>query len=303
MRIALTRLAAPLPQIAADLAGVDGVVALTTNATTVMTEIGRYTGPCFATEPLALKAGEAALRVHLPSISATLAVERQALSRSPCSVQFFSPEGAALHKTILTSITDDYAFAELTQGWSIPAGEASGATPARTEVRVLDKPADPRCWRGRDLAFHLDSLFLDGGIGRRATLPDWGDDHAWSVEPELAVHLLRLLTEIRAPVATMVSNAAFAQIHQGAFDDIRQIGPVIRLCSEGCTISIDFNEIDEVWVTRFDAGGRAGHLIELYDWRFHCVAQFTEFGANGHLSRFWGQTVRDMPRRGRNAAS
>ncbi|HEY0291084.1 MAG TPA: ChuX/HutX family heme-like substrate-binding protein [Hansschlegelia sp.] len=292
--LASTAIAAPIGRIARDLADMDGVVSVTGNAAAVMTEIGRFPCPTYAGERPAPAIAGATLRGRSTFGASALAVDRPAQGRGPASLQFFGADGSVVHKAFLASLADDYAFAELTNLWS-------AAPPAMSEAcRAAATPADPRLWRVRDLAFHLDSLFGDGGLRRRAALPGWGDDYAWRIKPELAIDLFGLLTGIRAPVLTIVANDAFAQTHGGPFDGMRRAEDRVWLSAGDCTVSLDFAAVEEVWVTRFDVGGRPGLMVELYDWGFQCVAQITEIGADPRLIRFWRRQIEQLPRLARS---
>lgn len=285
-----TTIAASFERVARDLRGMDGLVAVTSNPAAVMTQIGELPPASRAGGRFAPPKSGAALRLRPESVDAALAVERAACGRAPCSVRFFTAEGGALHKVFLSALIDDYAFAELASDWVAPE-EAGPESAASGEPRTPDAQG----WSRRGLAFHIDSLFGDGGLRRRALLPRWGRDEAWRIDPEIAVHLLGLLTEARMPVTLVVPNEAFAQMHVGAFDDVRRSGDRLRLCAGECSVSLDMAEVEEVWVSRYDERGRAGLMVEFYDWGFQCVAQITETGDDPRLARFWRRAVEDLP--------
>lgn len=289
----VTAIEASLDRIMEDVAGFDGAVSVTSNAVAVMTEIGRPPAVSHAGAPFELPSRGGALRVDPTAVGSVLAVERAPYGRLPCSVQFYAREGAAQHKLFLASLTDDYAFAEMTRDWSAPCGPAPGAKDPRAGTF-----SDLLSWRCGDLRFHVDSLFGDAGLRRRACLPEWGAGHAWRIDPELAVHLLGLVTEIRAPVTVIVPNNGFAQCFTGAYDGMRRAGDGLRLGGPQSTVSLNLADVEEAWITRRDEDGGSSLSLELYDWGFQCVAQVTAASGDERLARFWNQTVRDIPRLG-----
>lgn len=284
----LTPLSAPIDRILADIAHMDGAVSVTSNPVAVMTQLGCVPVLTAAGDALPAPSAKASLRAAASGVVSAVAVDRPAYGRTPCSVQFFGADGATVHKIFLASLTDDYAFAELARDWC-----SETPTPAK---RAPSTPADPLYWRCRDLAFHVDSLLGDAGLRRRESLPGWGADHAWRIDPELAVHLLGLVTEIRAPIMKIVPNAAFVQMHVGAFDSMRRAGDRLKLSAGDCALSLNLADVEEAWVTRHDHDGRPAFAVELYDWGYQCAAQLTATGGDPRLSHFWRRTVGDIPK-------
>ncbi|MGU3494968.1 ChuX/HutX family heme-like substrate-binding protein [Xanthobacteraceae bacterium A53D] len=284
-----TRLDAPVERIVGDLQRLGATVAVTINTAAVITRVGCYGAPQCPGAPFTCPSGGSCLRLNGPAVGTALAVERMPLHRQPCSLQFFDADGAVLHKSFLTECRDDYAFGELCLGWG-----ASGAGGGRRVA--AGSPAVPPCPSG-DCAAQFDSLFGDSGIGRRAALPDWGDDWAWRVMPDVVFDLLTLVAEVRMPLVQAVGNAGAVQVHRGPLEKVRRSGPLVVLTSGCSTLSIEQDELEEAWVTRFDAGDEDGLMLELYDWRYHCVAQFTALGlANPGLGGYWQQLLASLPR-------
>lgn len=280
-----TRLAAAPHRIAADLPRLGAAVAVTLNSAAVMTRIGCYGSPQAAGEPLALdRDAGTCLRLHAPAVETALAVDRMPMSRQPFSLQFFGEGGVALHKAFLTDCRDDLDFARLTHGWEVAAAGAEPPCPA------IRRPSPAGCG-----AAQIDSLFGDCGLTRRASLPGWGGERAWRVRPDPACHILARASEVRLPLVMTVANAAAAQVHCGAPETVRRSERLVVVTSGTCTLSIDQTEVEEAWITCFDAGGRTGLMLELYDWRCHCVAQFSAAGGEPGLAAYWSQLLVALP--------
>ncbi|GGF50069.1 hemin-degrading factor [Azorhizobium oxalatiphilum] len=291
-----TRLGAPVERIVDDLQRLGETVAVTMNTAAVITRIGCYGAPQCSGTPLACGASSICLRLHEAAVDTALAVERMPMNRLPCSLQLFDAAGAVLHKSFLTDCTDDLAFGQLCLDWE--ARDLAGRRPQVGGLGEGALPAPAAFSPDGDCAAQLDSIFGDSGIRRRAALPGWGEEWAWRVLPDVVFDLLVLASEVRMPLVQAVGNAGTMQVHRGPVEQVRRSGPLLVLASETSTLSIELNEVEEAWVTRFDAGPDAdGLMVELYDWRFHCVAQFTALGLpNPGLGSYWEQLVFSLPR-------
>lgn len=280
------RLLAPLGAIAADLPQLGNTVAVTMNTASVMTRIGCYGAPQWPGEPLRCDPEWTCLRLHAPAIETALAVDRMPASRMPWSLQFFSDEGTILHKTFLTECSGDRTFTALVDRWRIVAPNVSAPPPAGT----LPGPEGTS-------AAQIDSLFGDNGLARRAMLPGWGTETAWRSAPDRFLDALEMACDVRMPLIMAVGNAGAAQVHYGAPETVRRQGKFMLVASGCCSLSVDLSQIDEVWITRFDGDGRGGYMLELYDWRFHCVGQFAACSDdNLGLARYWEQLLLSLPR-------
>lgn len=281
-----TRLSARAERIAGDLRHLGESVAVTANTAAVLTRIGCYGAVCRAGDPLETARDATCLRLNAGAIDTTLAVERTAERRMPHSLQFFSAAGAVLHKAFLTQCRDDLDFARLTHRWEAregAGGAAQGCGPAP-------------CGARGGLARQLDSVLGDGGLTRRGMLPARGGGNAWRVAPEAAFDALRRAADIRMPVVLAVANSGVAQVQAGALEGIRRAGALIVASSGTCTFSCDRTEIEEAWVTRYDAPG-GGLMLEFYDWRYHCVAQCAgPEGGTAGLAACWRQMLSSLPR-------
>jgi len=281
-----TRLLAPVERIARELPRLGGAVAVTMNTAAVMTQIGSYAAPRFAGAPLTPFSEATCLRLYRPAMETTLAVERMPANRLPCSLQFFSETGAVLHKSFLTDVGDDFAFGQLADAWT-SSGDTAGPEP-----RLSPVAAEPT----GDCALQIDSIFGDNGLARRAALPDWGANWAWRVSPHLVFDLLVLVSEVRMPLVVAMGNAGAMQVHRGPLEKVRRSGALTVLASGHVTASFEHNEIEEAWVTRIRHEGQSVHVLELYDWRFHCVAMFSALGLpNPGLGSYWEQLLRSLP--------
>lgn len=283
-----TRLRGRIERIASDLQHLGEMVAVTANTAAVMTRIGQYACPQMAGGPICLDPDATCVRLHAPAVGTALAVERMPLQKLPYSLQFYCAEGAVLHKSFLTDCRDDLDFARLTHGWE---SEHPSAHPPPAPANVpLAEPGD-------DFTIQTDSIFGDNGLSRRCGLPDWGEDWAWQVSPEQVFKILTLACDVRMPLTQMVGNSGVVQLHHGSVEKIRHTESLVMITAGCCTVSVEPQEIEEAWVTRYEHDGMSAHMLELYDWRFHCIARFAALGLdNPGLGGYWEQMVKSVPR-------
>lgn len=294
-----TSLGAPLDCIAADLPQLGTAVAVTRNGAAVMTQIGSYDAPCFSGEalrPSCPPAGVAAcrptcLRLCRPMVRTTLAVDQMPASRLPCSLQFFDAEGSALHKSFLMDYGDAFAFRDLQDSWR-PAGTDAAEGDAPEDAALLhDACPNDNCAR------QIDCVFGDYGLKRRAALPGWGRNWAWQVQHKPIFDLLALASEVRMPLLVTVGNAGAVQLYRGPLESVRAAGALTVLGAQGVTVSIEHGEIEEAWVTRIFHEGQPLLILELYDWRYHCVAMITAPALPlPGLGTYWEQLLLSLPR-------
>lgn len=288
------------PRAIGQLPGFDHVVSVTRNSGAAMTSVGRYAAPQRAGEPLKAEAIRTCLRVHAPSLGTALAVERIPASRKPYSLHFFDGDGVMMHEAYLTSVKDDLALEDLAAGWTGEAPQSGFAdeAPLSASNGWLPEPIARSAGPGRDAGYHLDSVLRDNGLSRRASLPTWGASGAWQVEVDVLFNLFTLLTDVRMPLVFGVGNVALMQVHQGPIDGVKRFGTLMRISSKCCNVTLSLDDIEEVWVSRIESGGLTAHMLEIYDWRYHCVAQFTDCDEAGrNLSNFWRQLLVTLPRR------
>lgn len=296
-----TTLRAPAVGILERLAECD-VLALTNNTAAVLTTMGRHGAPQTAGAPLVAEPGRTCLRVHPRSLASVIAVERVPSCRKPYSLHVFDGDGAALYEAYLTNISDaiDYGPA--------PAEESGRNGAAAERAAPRDGPRDwmPRqiaaaagkADAGADAGYHLDSILGDNGLSRRASLPCWGTDLAWQIAPSRLIDFFAFMCDIRMPGGIAVGNAGLVHFHQGAFDGLRASSRMLRISSKHSNVTIALSDVEEVWVCRVETGRGADYLLEVYDWRYHCVAQFTTSADDEPLLRdVWRRQLCAIPRR------
>lgn len=290
-----------VPQALQMLPEIENVVSVTRNASASMTTIGRYGAPQFIGDPLKTEAGRTCLRIDPSSLHTALAAERVPACRKPMSLHILDHDGTAVHESYLTSMDHDTQFDVM----------ADGSEPRRDpEIHMAFESLSKRggwSWKPRairpsggrhlDAGFHIDSILGDNGIARRASLPQWGDTSAWQIDPVELPRLFTLLGEAWMPLGIALGNVGVVQYHQGEVEKVRATGHAMQITSKTTNVTIALDDIQEAWISCVDSGIRYEHILELYDWRYHCVVQFKETNEpDANLSTFWQQILCTLPR-------
>lgn len=292
-------LAAPADHVIAQLSEFDTVFSITKNTVAAMTSIGRYAPPQKTNDPLTVETGRISLRIDTPVLGAVVAVESIPAHRKPYSLHMFDAEGRLLHEAYLTNAADDLALEAFESRWKRTAKRTPSEDSKRrpTPQSWIPEPLKPFETGDNNRAFHFDSILSDSGLNRRASLPSWGDSRAWQVELDSLRRFLTLLTDVRMPLIISVGNAGIAQLHHGAIEAAKWYGNSVQLSSKSCNISLNLDDVEEIWVTRSKSDDANCYMLEMYDWRFNCVAQFHNPETdNENLDCFWRQLVSALPR-------
>lgn len=283
------------------LPSLDHVVSVTRNTAAAMTTVGRYAVPQPLGAPLRVEAGRIGLRVHLPSLGAALAAEHIPACRKPQSLHVFDRDGLVAHETYLTSLAENTLLERLASDAAsapgldprLSANETAAAETWSWQPRPLSPAAGPHA----DAGGHLDSILRDNGITRRASLPAWGEHTAWQIDTNDLPRLCTLLGEAWMPLGIAVGNVGVVQYHHGAIDGVKRYGTLMQLSATCTNVTLSLGDIEEAWVSRIEIGDRHEHILELYDWRYHCIAQFKDADdSDDNLRTFWSQILSTLPR-------
>ncbi|MGI6247423.1 MAG: ChuX/HutX family heme-like substrate-binding protein [Pseudochelatococcus sp.] len=291
------RLAAEPAGVMAALPTVDLAVAVTLNPCTVMTHIGPYDRPMAAGDPLRFAEGRTALRFAAAHIDTVMMIDGPAMGRMPRSLQLFSPQGTVLHRAFLSSVADAAAYRDLrlrlTSFRSAGCASSSASSPVSPACWPMAKGIDVARLEAADVDGHLDSLFADYGVSRRMALP--AVRGARRVRLEAVCDALSLMTQARMPVMQAAGNAGVMQLHRGMLERLRHSDNILLLTAGKCTTSIDLAQIEEAWLCPAGPAAAPRLLLELYDWRYHCVYMLTDAGDGQEWARAaWGRIAQSL---------
>jgi putative hemin transport protein len=208
-----TRLAPDWPSLLPDLGTLGRVMALTRNDHAVHERHGAY-------EDISLGAGHAL--VLGPDIDLRIFLSRWAfalaLGGGRPSLQFFDPEGAAVHKVYATEANDRAAWDAFVHRHAADGPvPPEAAPPLRTPAAdgAVDAQALRRDWLALTDTHDFSRLLRAHKATRRQAFALAGEDLAQSIPATAGSAALRLAAERDVAVMVFVGNRGCIQIHTG----------------------------------------------------------------------------------------
>lgn len=256
------------------------VMALTRNADAVHEKVGTY-GQLEGGRHVGLFVGDAIdLRLFLGAWRHGWAVQAPAGRRS---LQFFGPDGSAVHKVYATADTDLDAWVAL-----VTAHAATGHDPLAPAIEATKPPAVPRPdaevdreafltgWDGLRDTHHFHGLLLRHKLARTQALRLAGPERARSV----GLGALRAVLEAAAAsglsIMVFVGNRGCIQIHTGPVHTLRAAGPWFNVLDPAFNLHLREPAIATAWVVAKPTEDGPVTSLELFDAAGDAVA--TLFG-------------------------
>lgn len=255
------------------------VMALTRNADAVHEKIGTY-GTLEGSATVGLFVGEAIdLRLFLSRWAFAWALA-PATPEGRRSLQFFGPDGAAVHKIYSRPETDLAA-------WDALVADFAAALPPPSIVPAA-APAAPRPdgeidlqgllagWDGLRDTHHFFDLLRRFGVARTQAFRLAGPGRATPVPAASLRRALSRAAQAGTPIMVFVGNAGCIQIHTGPVTTLRETGPWFNVLDPGFNLHLRESAIDTAWVVRKPTDDGVVTSLELFDASGEAIA--TLFG-------------------------
>ncbi len=292
------------------LGAVGEVMALTRNESAVHEKIGVY-DKVVTGEHNALVLGEHIdLRIFPKQWVHGFAVEKRDGDDIRRSLQFFDAAGDAVHKVHLRQSSNLHAYQKLVDSL------VSGDQDPTVEVRAIaDDEAGLRPIEGADRELRerwgnmtdvhqFFGMLRTLKMSRHQAVSTIGEDYAWPVDREALVAMLRLAAAEQVPIMCFVGSRGCIQIHSGAINTIKPMGPWINILDETFNLHLRFDHVAEVWLVRRPT--KDGHVtsLEAYGADKKMITQFFGQRHEGETERTdWRQLAENLPRLGRLTAA
>ncbi len=259
--------------ILADVPLLGHVTALTRNDHVVHERQGTYRNPQLEHGPVGLFVGaDIDLRIFWHQWAMAFAVEEQGRDGLRQSLQFFGPDGQAVHKVYLTDNSDSKAYKALVLKHRADAQEpvTTVATPAPTRPELPDAAIDVEAFRSGWLGlkdthdFHL--LLRDHRVSRTQALrlaPP--DGYAVPVEATALRSALTLNAERHIPIMVFVGNPGMIQIHTGPVVNVVDARGWFNVLDPHFNLHIREEAITQVWVVRKPTADGLVTALECFD--------------------------------------
>lgn len=268
----VTRLAGDWGEMLAELGALGRVMAMTRNEEAISERKGRYHPVEIFREQGRPLMGQVLdrgidLRLFLAHWKSCFAFD----DGKRRSLQFFAPDGTAIHKIFLTDESDHDAFAELVARW-----RSDDQSPAqRVEPRQPSPPERPddevdveelrRAWMSMRDTHEFFRLTRDFGVTRRQALRLAGPELARETSPMSFRHLLHEASRRKLPIMIFVGNPGVIQIHTGPVENIRIVNHWVNVLDADFNLHVREDRIASCWIVRKPTTDGMVTSLELYN--------------------------------------
>ncbi len=267
-----TRLELRLEPLFQTLATLGPVKAITRNAHAVLEVVGPWTGLDLGPHHGLVIGGPIDLRLFPRRFAYAFAVDATVRGRRSRSIQFYGPDGVAVHKVFLVEASDADAFARLVEAQrssdtsrTVDVVAAPAPTVAAEPAPAVDRAALESGWRAMTDPHQYHGLLARHGLSRRQAVDLVPRDLARRV-PETAVReVLEGARELDIPLMVFVGNQGCIQIHTGPLERIVASGGWLNVLDPVVDLHVREDSIDAVFAVRKPAEeGRWVSSLEIF---------------------------------------
>lgn len=279
----------PIRELAANLSLLDRVVGVTVAGPVVMNDVGVHSAPGEIGGPLRPDGSRISLRINPRRLGKALITEPSA--HVPPTLRLFDADGNTAHATYLTEHSDRLAFEALSLAVP-PTGDDPGQSgDQHVEPDASQIPDD-------DQIALFDTLLDDCGAWRRGRL---ADETIASPLPAVRVEQARVISALEhaallgMPLTLCAVATGCLQMRHAELDGCREHNGTMVIASGTARVMINFNLVEDCWITWSQgACGRTG-AIELYDRHGRCSFVATQTGPVAAIaSEAWDQLIDDL---------
>lgn len=274
------RLDGPWSEVITAFGDLGEVMALTRNHAVVHEKVGAYANMSFGAHGGIVLNHDIDLRLFLKNWSFGFAVNEETRSGPRRSLQFFGPDGMALHKVYLREASNEAAYDGLVdrfrhedQDTLIQVEPLPADAPDRADSEI-DADALLAGWGKLKDTHDFFPLLRKHKVGRQQALRIAEGRYAERVSTDAAQRLLTLAAERKAPIMVFVGNKGIIQIHTGPVTRIEPRGPWINVLDDGFNLHLRTDLVADAWVVQKPTEDGDITSVELYDGDGVMMAQF-----------------------------
>ena len=246
------------------------VMALTRNEHAVHEKVGRYGGISFQGFHGLVIHEAIDLRLFMNAWHLAFAVreEGESIRRS---LQFFTADGTAIHKTYLRedsaaerfdALVDAHAAADQSPEQRV---EPPTVTPAPKPDVDIDVAGLQQAWLNLTDTHEFFPMLRRFGVARTQALRLAPDGHARPVTPDAIETVLRASAGLELPIMIFVGNRGCIQIHTGPVARIKPLGSWINVLDPGFNLHLRADAVASAWVVRKPTDEGTVTSLELFD--------------------------------------
>ena len=252
--------------------GLGTVMALTRNESAVHEKIGVYDNYHSGTHAAMVLTQEIDLRIFPKHWRHAFAVEKETPSADIArSVQVFDAAGDAVHKIILRQGSSDAGWQALRDAPDLDALQEAHPTyeprpvtePARADISRVDVLRKE--WAQMTDTHQFMRLTSKLKMNRLGAYQIAGAPFAERLEADSFNTALEALSAASAQVMVFVGNRGCIQIHSGAVDQLRQMGPWQNVMDPEFNLHLRLDHIAHVWRVQKPTKRGAALSLEAFD--------------------------------------
>jgi putative hemin transport protein len=274
------RLTGPWSEVITAFGDLGEVMALTRNHAVVHEKVGEYANMSFGAHGGIVLNHDIDLRLFLKNWMFGFAVNEDTRSGPRRSLQFFGPDGTAVHKVYLRDGSNADAYDALVAKFThedqtalIQVIEGSAPTQDRADSEI-DTEALLSGWSTLKDTHDFFPLIRKCKVGRQQALRLAEGRFAERAPTDAAERLLTLASEKEAPIMAFVGNKGIIQIHTGQVKRIEPMGPWINVLDDGFNLHLRADLVTDAWVVRKPTEDGDVTSVELYDKDGTMMVQF-----------------------------
>lgn len=267
----VTRLTGPWSEVITAFGDLGEVMALTRNHGVVHEKVGEYANMSFGAHGGIVLNHDIDLRLFLKNWEFGFAVNEDTRSGPRRSLQFFGPDGTALHKVYLRAESNDTAYDALVarfihedQATLIDVTPLPAETPDRPDGEI-DAEGLLAKWSTLKDTHDFFPLIRKFKVGRQQALRLAEGRFAERAPVDAAERLLHAASGNGAPIMAFVGNKGIIQIHTGQVTRIEPMGPWINVLDDGFNLHLRSDLVTDAWVVRKPTEDGDVTSVELYD--------------------------------------
>lgn len=269
----VTRLRPHWYDLLLDLEGLGEVMALTRNDVFVHEKTGHYRKAEIMPDH---KMGQTLnedidLRIFFRNWHFAFAVANETDDGVKRSLQFFDPQGVAVHKIhLLRKSNVDYfeklidKYCHEDQSPSIHVTPPESPKPERPDD-TIDQAALQQAWR--ELQDTHDFIFLlrKFKVSRLQAFRLAGNDFAWKVDTSSLRTVLEAAAATELPIMIFAGNHGCIQIHTGLVKKLKEVREWYNVLDPGFNLHVKDGEIASAWIVRKPTKDGDVHSLEFFD--------------------------------------
>jgi putative hemin transport protein len=211
------------------------------------------------------------LRVFYRNWASGFAVREETSHGLQKSLQFFDPQGHAVHKVFLREHSNHAAFDALVERWQmrdqIPGLTLGEIAPPLAVLpdSDIDVPAFHTAWDAMTDTHQFFGILRKFSLARTQALRLAERRYAQPVGVDALQGLLERAAETELPIMVFVGNHGMIQIHTGPIRTIRVMGPWLNVLDPDFNLHLRADLIASAWVVRKPTSDGIVTSLELFD--------------------------------------